>query len=201
MGLTGKVVLQRIENRTIYAKTLIGLIISTVSCSAQTFPLNTPFADIPNGAHIKDINNELAQYIGTYKANFNGNEIILYITKQQDKLENSAQKSYYMDALIVKYIVKNSSGTTLQDTQNNNSNNIEFYSYYTRTNQNTIIFYYGGTNCHVGWGDIYLKKINATQISWEYLPDDISTTSQSCPNNLDTTIYLPETKDLIFTKQ
>ena len=180
---------------------ILCLIFNILSCSAQTLPINTPLKDIPNNAHLKDINNELGQYIGTYKANFNGNQITLYISKQEDKLENSGQKSYYLDALIVKYIVKNSSGVILQDTQNNTQNNIEFYSYYTRTNQNTIIFYYGGTNCHVGWGDIYLKKINATQISWEYRPDDISTTSQSCPNNLDTTIYLPQTKDLIFTKQ
>ena len=187
--------------KTIYLKALILYsIISTISCSAQSLPLNTPFADIPNGAHIKDTNNELNQYIGTYKANFNSNEITLFITKQQDKLENSAQKSYYMDALIVKYIVKNSSGTTLQDTQNNNSD-IEFYSFKMRPAKNALQFIYTGTNCHVGWGDIYLKKINTTQISWEYRPDDITTTSQSCPNNLDTTIYLPETKDLIFTKQ
>lgn len=179
---------------------MLCLIINTISCSAQTLPLNTPFADIPNEAHIKDTNNELGQYVGTYKANFNGNEVTLYITKQEDKLENSAQKSYYMDALIVKYIVKNSSGVILQDTQNNNLD-IEFYSFKMRPAKNALQFIYTGTNCHIGWGDIYLKKINSTQISWEYRPNDIVTTAAKCPPNLDTTIYLPETKDLIFTKQ
>ncbi|EJL75098.1 DUF6705 family protein [Chryseobacterium populi] len=187
-----------------YLKTaiiLLGLMISSISCRAQNLPLNTALTSIPNGAHLKDTNNELSPYIGTYKANFNGNEIILFITKQIDKLENSAQKSYYMDALIVKYIVKNSSGNVLQDTQNNNLPNIELYSIGTRPNQNTVLFLYSGTNCSVGWGDIFLKKINATQLSWEYRPDDISLTSQSCPGNPDKTIYLPKTKDLIFTKQ
>ncbi len=173
---------------------------STLSCSAQNLPLNTPFASIPNGAYIKDTNNELIPFTGTYKANFDGKEITLFITKQENKLEQSAQKTYYIDALIVKYIVKNSSGVILQDTQNNASN-IEFYSFKMRPAKNALQFIYTGTNCHVGWGDIYLKKINATQISWEYRPDDITTTSQSCPGNQDTTIYLPETKDLIFTKQ
>lgn len=188
--------------KTIYLKALmICLIISSLSCCAQTWPINTPLANIPNNAHLKDTNNELIQYVGTYKANFNGNEITLFITKQEDKLEHSAQKSYYIDALVVKYIIKNSSGVILQNTQNNNLNNIEFYSYYTHTNQNTIIFYYSGTNCNVGWGDIYLKKISTTQISWEYRPDDIVTTAAKCPSTLDTTIYLPETKNLIFTKQ
>ncbi|WP_079243287.1 hypothetical protein [Chryseobacterium indologenes] len=188
--------------KTIYSKTLMMcFIINILLCSAQTLPLNTPLQNIPNNAHLKDTNNELIQDVGTYKANFNGKEITLFITKQDDKLEQNSQKSYYMDALIVKYIVKNSAGVILQDTMNNNLSNIEFYSYYTRPNQNTIIFYYGGTNCHVGWGDIYLKKVNSSQISWEYRPDDITTTESKCSSTLDTTIYLPETKDLIFTKQ
>lgn len=187
--------------KTIYLKALmIYLIINTLSCCAQILPLSTPFVDIPNGAYIKDTNNELTPFVGTYKANYNGNEITLYITKQENKLEESAQKSYYMDALIVKYIVKNSSGVILQNTQNNSSG-IEFYSFKMRQAKNALQFIYSGTNCHVGWGDIYLKKINATQISWEYRPDDISTTTAKCPSTLDTTIYLPETKDLIFTKQ
>lgn len=180
---------------------ILSLFISLISCTAQNFPLNTAFLNIPNGAYLKDTNNELNPYIGTYKATFNGKVITLFITKQENKLEKSAKKDYYMDALIVKYIVKNSSGTILQDTQNSNIPNIELYSIGTRPNQNTVLFIYSGTNCSVGWGDIFLKKINATQISWEYRPDDIVTTASKCPPTLDTNIYLPETKDLIFTKQ
>lgn len=187
--------------KTTYLKILvICLMINILSCSAQNLLLNTPFADIPNGAYIKDTNNELTPYIGTYKSNFEGKEITLFITKQENKLEQSAQKSYYMDALIVKYIVKNSLGAILQDTQNNISD-IEFYSFKMRPSKNALQFIYTGTNCNVGWGDIYLKKVNVTQLSWEYHPNDITTTESKCPSTLDTTIYLPETKDLIFTKQ
>ncbi|WP_394667136.1 DUF6705 family protein [uncultured Chryseobacterium sp.] len=177
------------------------LMMNLICYKAQNLPLNTAFSTIPNGAYLKDTNNELAPYVGTYKTNFNGNEIILYITKQENKLEESSHKNYYMDALIVKYIVKNSYGNVLQDTQNNNIYNIELYSIGTNPSKNAITFYYSGTNCNVGWGDIYLKKISSTQISWEYRPDDITTTAAKCPPTLDTTIYLPETKDLIFTKQ
>ncbi|PVV60324.1 DUF6705 family protein [Chryseobacterium sp. HMWF035] len=186
-----------IQTKILFALTLF---ISLISCKAQNLPLNTAFSTIPNGAYLKDTNNELSPYVGTYKANFNGNEITLFITKQENKLEQTGQKTYYMDALIVKYIVKNSSGVILQDTQNNFTD-IEFYSIGTSPSKNAITFYYSGTNCSVGWGDIYLKKINATQISWEYRPDDIVTTTDKCPPALDTNIYLPETKDLIFIKQ
>ncbi|WP_299177677.1 DUF6705 family protein [uncultured Chryseobacterium sp.] len=177
------------------------LIINLMSCKAQTLPLNTPFLDIPNGAYVKDTNNELNPYIGTYKTNFEGKEITLFITKQEHKLEESSLKNYYMDALVIKYIVRNSSGTILQDTQNNNSDIASIFSISTEPSENTVTFIYRGTNCNVGFGSIKLKKLNSTQISWEYRPNDITTTAAKCPPTLDTTIYLPETKDLIFTKQ
>ena len=189
--------------KTTNIKTIIlfSFFISFLSCKAQILPLNTSMTDIPTHAHVKDTNNELTPYIGIYRANFQGKEITLYITKEEDKPTKRLQKNFYRDALVIKYIVKNSTGILLQDTKNNNIPNIELYSYYTYPNKNTIVFYYSGTNCGVGWGDIYLKKINSNQISWEYRPDDIILDDSKCPQGTDINIYLPETKDLIFTKQ
>ncbi|MEY8758624.1 DUF6705 family protein [Chryseobacterium tongliaoense] len=187
-----------------YLKTaiiLLGLTLSSLSCKTQVLPLNTALTNIPNNAYVKDTNDELVPYVGTYKANFNGKEITLYITKVENKLENSVDKNYYLDALVVKYVVKNSSGTVLQDTQNYNLQNNIISSYRIRSYDNSVILYYSGTNCGVGWGNIYLKKINATQITWHYRPDDMVILPGKCPGNPDLTIYLPETKDLIFTKQ
>jgi len=171
------------------------------SCKAQTLPLNTELDNIPANAHVKDLNNELAPYVGTYKASFQGKEITLFITKENDKLEKSSHKNYFQDALVIRYIVKDSSGNILQDTQNNSTLKIELYSIATRPSKNSVIFYYSGTNCGVGWGDIFLKKINSIQISWEYRPDDIILDDSKCPPGTDINIYLPEAKDLLFTKQ
>lgn len=181
---------------------LILSLIFTISCKSQTLPLNTALIDIPQNAYLKDINNELIPYIGTYKANFQGNEITLYITKEENKLMDYGDQKFYRDALAIKYIVKNSSGVVLQDTNNtNNTPKIELYSIGTRPYQNSVIFFYSGTNCRVGWGKIILKKLNPTQISWEYRPNDIILDDSRCPPGTDINIYLPETKDLIFTKQ
>lgn len=111
----------------------------------------------------------------------------------------------YQDVSSIKYIVKNPVGSILQDTQNITfTPDQKFYIIFstrTRPTQNTIIFNYDGTNCGVGWGDIYLKKMNSTQISCEYRPDDMVFRNGDCPQGTDKTIYLPETKGLIFTKQ
>ncbi|WP_027388186.1 DUF6705 family protein [Chryseobacterium gregarium] len=189
--------------RTTYLRIVIFILLTNfISCKAQqVYPLNADYEEVPQNSYLKDLNNDLLPYIGIYKTNFNGNEITLYINKQEQKLEKTGQKNYYMDALVIKYIVKNSTGTVLQDTKNNNYPNIELYSIGTTPAQNRVDFIYTGTNCNVGWGDIYLKKLNANQISWEYRPDDITTTAAKCPPTLDTTIYLPETEGLIFTKQ
>ncbi len=171
-----------------------------VCCKAQ-LPLNTGLLNIPPNSYVKDLNNELNPYEGTYKANFQGNEISLYIIKEENRLVDRINKKFYRDALNVKYIVKNSSGSILQDTKNNTSSQIELYSIGIRSVDNSVILSYTGTNCGVGWGKVLVKKINANQLSWDYQPNDIIIDSNRCPAGTDINIYLPETKDLIFTKQ
>ncbi|MBP1166673.1 MULTISPECIES: hypothetical protein [unclassified Chryseobacterium] len=185
----------------IKATILFSFFISLLSCKAQILPLNTSITDIPLNSHVKDTNNELTPYIGIYRTNFQGNEITLYITKEESKLMDYGNQKFYRDALVIKYIVKNSTGTILQDTKNNNIPNIELYSIGTKSYQNSVIMSYSGTNCGVGWGKIILKKINSTQLSWEYRPNDIILDDSKCPPGTDINIYLPETKGLIFTKQ
>lgn len=176
------------------------------SCKAQQeFPLKTDYTQIPNNSYLKDINNELDTYVGNYTANFQDKKITLFIAKQNHMFFDRGKYKYYKDVLSVRYIIKNSLGITLQDTQNDTfqSNQIKntIYSRWVESDDNKILLYYGGTNCRVGWGDIYLKKINSTKISWEYRPNDIILDSNKCPEGIDINIYLPETKDLIFTKQ
>ncbi len=156
-------------------------------------------------SYLKDNNNELDSYIGIYKATFQGKTTTLFITKEIHKLFDQGKYKFYKDALSVKYIVENSSGTTLQSNQNMTipvqQIRHTIYSQWTEENGNKLLLYYGGTNCGVGWGSIELKKISSTQISWEYRPNDTIIDSSKCPDGTDINIYLPETKDLIFTKQ
>lgn len=188
--------------KTLYNKIIFSLaIINIISCKAQQYPLNTLMENIPQGAYVKDFNNELNPYIGIYKTNFDGNEITLFITKQENKYTKRVNKTYFMDVLVIKYIIKNSSGQTLQDTQNNINQLNTIESIRSRPNQNTVILYYGGTNCGVGWGRIFLKRLSATQISWFYGANDTIIDDQNCLGNPDTTVYLPDEENIIFTKQ
>ena len=162
--------------------------------------------NIPQGGYVKDLNNELSPYVGIYKANFQGNEITLYITKEENREEKDIGKTYYKDALIIKFKIKNSSGSILQNTSTINfptdelSNNF-IYSIGTKPNINSVVFIYSGTNCGVGWGKILLKKLTNTQISWAFRTNSSVLTDQNCPGNPDIKVYLPVTEGLVFTKQ
>ncbi|MXS69640.1 hypothetical protein GSF70_00235 [Flavobacteriaceae bacterium W22] len=175
------------------------ILISVMNCKAQQFPLDADFEAIPANSHLKDYNNELNQFVGTYKAIYQGNETTLYITKVEDKLVKIPNKSYYTDAVVIRYTVKNSSGAVLQDTQN--STQSDFCSISSFPQENAVVLHYPGTNCGVGWGRVFLFKINPTQLSWEYRPNGKLLDEYNCPGNQDLTVYLPVTKDLIFTKQ
>ncbi|MDP9956654.1 MULTISPECIES: DUF6705 family protein [Epilithonimonas] len=181
------------------------LFVISMSCKTQEYPLKTDYTEVPNYSYLKDINNELDSYIGIYNANFQGREITIFITKEIHKLFDQGKNKFYKDVLSIKYVIVNSSGITLQNTQNMTLPTQQIrhtiYSQWAEENGNLMLFYYGGTNCGVGWGSIHLKKINATQLSWEYLPNDIILDNSRCPAGTDINIYLPETKDLIFTKQ
>ncbi len=178
-----------------------------VNCKAQqVYPLNTFFEDAPNYAYMKDLDNLLPPYVGTYKANYQGNEITLNITKENMYLRDygPGDRKYYQDVLHIKYIVKKiSNGALLQDNLNPiNPKRNKIISMGTNAmDNNSIDLYYTGTNCGVGWGRITLKKINSTQITWSYYPNDSLFSNGDCPGSPDITVYLPDTENLVFTKQ
>ena len=180
------------------------LITSLINCTAQTYPLNTFFEDVPDHSYMKDLDNHLSPYIGTYIGTYQGKEITLYITKEDYLLINtSGAKKYYQDVLHIKYIIKEiATGITLQDNINPvDPNRNEIISIGTNTlDNNSIALIYSGTNCGVGNGRIVLKMPTSNQISWSFYPNSTLLGPGECAN-LDKKVYLPVAKDLIFTKQ
>ena len=185
---------------------ILALITSMIACKAQQqiYPLNTFYKDVPNYSYMKDLNNYLPQYVGTYKATYQGNEITLYISKEDQSLINhSNNRKHYEDVLRVKYIVKDiSTGNTLEDTQTSASLTNEIISYGTNDlDNNSVSLFYSGTTCGLGSGEIILKKINSTQINWSFWYEKQLLIQGECPNYQSVKVYLPKTFDLIFTKQ
>lgn len=175
-------------------------IIFTFSCSAQEYPLNTDFKSIPSGAYLKDTNNELQRFIGTWKTTYNNQEIVLDIQKNDKRLIKFLNYSFYRDVILLRYTIKDINGMTLQSTMNRNIINANIESSYALPDNRVALLYSGG-DCSVGSGRIYLEYIDSVHFKWNYSPEDLIFMEGECPQGSDLKVYLPKAKDLVFTKQ
>ncbi|MFT3918015.1 DUF6705 family protein [Cloacibacterium sp.] len=93
----------------------IMIVLFAVSCKAQTYPLRT-YTEIPENAYLKDTNNELQTYEGTWKGTWNNKTIYITLKKITNKYDNVFK--YYRDYLIAKFKVIDNSGNILFDNNN-----------------------------------------------------------------------------------
>ncbi|MRM86673.1 hypothetical protein LEQ04_03775 [Riemerella anatipestifer] len=57
---------------------LVIVLLLHTNCIAQNvYPLNTSVLDLPQGAYLKDLNDELDSYVGKWKAQINETTVIL----------------------------------------------------------------------------------------------------------------------------
>ena len=183
---------------------LIILLTTLASCKSQ-YPLKTDYTSIPTNSYLKDLNNELPNFVGLYKADYQNNIITLNLILENHKFINNVLNNYYIDLIKIGFKIESNNGLIIYDTQDQNIPQNELKhtirSMWVDNNGSELISYYGGTNCGVGWGTIKLTKINPNQLSWSFEPNSTIVDDNNCPQNTDITIYLPETKNLIFTKQ
>ncbi len=180
---------------------LLSIILLSFSCKAQqTYPLDTDYETVSNYSYLKDINNELLPFVGTWKATFDNKEITIKVDKVDHHYIKLGTNIYYKDVLFIRYSIKNVQGTVIKSTMNLQTDQSGIESIAVFPNH-IISFYYSGGDCTFGWGDISLKLVDQTHLKWWYRPEGVILTNINCPNGADTTIYLPEIKDLVFTKQ
>ncbi|REC65918.1 hypothetical protein DRF59_14105 [Chryseobacterium flavum] len=174
------------------------------SCKAQQiYPLNTSVRGVSENSYFKDLDEELDYYIGTWNASFQDKGITLQILKQIKVPTKYFNKNYYTDQLFIRYEVKKND-VILESTLNKDFTNdigLSIKSVLTQDNGKSVILLFSGGNCSVGIGTITLKKINASQFSWGYYPGTTTRNDINCPPDREYKIHLPETENLIFTKQ
>ena len=184
---------------------LISWLAITLSCKAQQIvPLNTYPTHIQDNDYLKDLNNELDFFIGTYQTHYQGNTYTLYITKIIKKPVNGGTFNYFQDVLSMRYTIKNSSGQTIEDTQNMtfapNQDDFTIYSLANFDIDKLVTFAYGGIGCSIGSGRIIFKQISGNQFSFKYRPGEYLYPF-NCPNLTENDVKLPAVvDDIIFTK-
>ncbi|MRM93529.1 hypothetical protein D1Z98_00610 [Riemerella anatipestifer] len=179
---------------------LVIVLLLHTNCTAQNvYPLNTSVLDLPQGAYLKDLNDELDSYVGKWKAQINETTVILNINKQYKTLNKIDNKTFYRDQIIITYTILSNNGNVLENVLDPNSEYvIKGYKIQKETLRVMCIYY--GKQCSLGNGFVYLKKQGNNQLLWSYYPQAIHVTSQNekeCKGE----IYLPEGENIVFTRQ
>jgi hypothetical protein len=140
-------------------------------CRAQqTYPLRT-YTNIPENSYLKDTNNELQSYEGTWKGTWNNK--IIFITFKKITNKYNPNLKYFKDLLIAKFVVKDNNGNILFDNTNlsDNSAKIKGFGFIKNTSK-YLINYQDPDLCHMtGSGRINFTDATKTKLEWKYSQD------------------------------
>ncbi|WP_131726191.1 DUF6705 family protein [Chryseobacterium sp. Leaf405] len=148
---------------------LILSILFTFSCKSQTYPLRT-YTDVPDNSYLKDIDNELNDYIGTWKAIWNNKTIYIYISKEINKYTLYT----YMDYLIIKFKVTDATGTILFDNTNLPNDKVKIEGVNFKSGENKYFLSYVDRDLCMRSGTIIINFTDSTktQLKWHYGEDE-----------------------------
>lgn len=187
--------------------TLTFLMIGTI-LTAQILPLEQlnevtgKVSDQIDGIkHIKDVNNILDKYVGTWKATFTGGEIEIVIKKYTRDhsiyVQNYHPEPLLWDELIGKYkLIKD--GLVVENTLDLPDDSLDFLTKHRFYDETTYTFSYLGVNHRCGDNGIFsLKYQDSNTIRLRYIL--IGETSITCTSQAEKS--LPNSTTIVLTKQ
>lgn len=155
-------------------KNLIYLIILllTINCTAQTYPLRT-YQEIPENSYLKDTNNELQNYEGIWKTQWNNKITYLYIKKISNKYISSIKE--YRDILIAKYKVTDHLGNLIlfDNTNSSDDDAVLEGTFFRKQDDKYYMIYSDGAMCARS-GDVLINFTDSTKtkLQWKYMPSE-----------------------------
>ena len=152
--------------KIIYIFTLLQSVIGF----SQILPLNQSPFERPNGCYIKDLNNDLQPYVGTWETTWDNKKFSITIEKVTQHLYTRPNgDSYYKDFLIGKYLVTNlSNNVVIESTLNiSNVNDVTLYSVTSGANSKIIFLYKESAPCY-NRAEITLERNSSNSNVLEY---------------------------------
>jgi hypothetical protein len=162
------------------------MLVIAMSCKAQTIvPLEKTIeyklsGGIPDGAYLKDINNLLNKYLGTWKGTFEDKNYTFIITKfKHDFL------GITVDELLIRYLITTTNGAVIEDTRSlpDTSPYVIKGDYFSKGATYYVSNYLGKNSGCGQKGTVFIRMKNAanTEMSLILVPDKILLTEDSCP--------------------
>lgn len=163
------------------------MLIFAMSCRAQTIVPVEKIMDyivagngIPDDTYLKDVNNLLGKYVGTWKGTFGGNNYTFYITKYTSKLDKVTH-----DELLIRYLITTSNGSILEDTRNlpDDGAYVIEGDYFSKDTTYYVLNYAGKNSQCGNKGTVFIRMKNATntEMHLSFEPDKIMISEDVCP--------------------
>ena len=163
------------------------IILSAISCKAQTIVPVEKMGDyidagdgIPENTYLKDVNNLLAKYVGTWKGSYQDKNYILFISKTTSKYGTITS-----DKLLMRYLITSSNGALISSTQNlsDNSPYIIEGSYFGKDLAVYALDFSGNNSMCGNAGTVFIRMKNVanTLLSFGFEPDKIMISEDTCP--------------------
>nr|WP_317129889.1 DUF6705 family protein [Chryseobacterium binzhouense] len=185
--------------------TLYSFVFSQQTCLMFTEVSLRTFTTIPQNEcyYLKDTQNELNDYVGTWKANWNDRTIYVYITKQVKHYDWTGE--YYVDNLVIKFKTITNNGTVLFDNTYLPDAQVKIYGLmFGKADDRYSLTYIDPDLCYTS-GNIRINFNNPTktQLQWNYFQNKYEWLDSDCffynypPDQLPN----PLPKAAIFVKQ
>ena len=178
---------------------LLLILVSSISCKAQTYPLRT-YTQLPTGAYLKDTNNELLAYEGTWKGSWDGK--IIYLSFKKMVYYYKSTYGYYADILIAKFKVTDLNGNNLFDNTNLTDQNAKIVGgKFKKLNQKYSLGYVDNDICGLnGFIEINFTDSTKTKLAWKF-NEGSNLITKDCPYYNSAVFPQPLPKEIILTKQ
>ncbi|WP_374458706.1 DUF6705 family protein [Chryseobacterium taeanense] len=171
----------------------------TISCKAQIYPLRT-FTQIPQNAYLKDTNNELQYYVGTWKGTWNSKTISVTFKNITNQYDNILK--YYKDFLVGKFKVTDSNGQILFDNTYLSDNDAKIIGGKFRKVDDKYSLGYIDTDICNMMGSILINFTNPTKTQMLFTFSDwTDIITPDCPYYNVNPFPEPLPKSIILTKQ
>ncbi len=184
---------------------LVCIVVFTLSCKAQILPVEKVIdyienedLDMPeNITHIKDVNNLLNKFVGTWEGTFDNKSFELLISKHVSIFDGVSE-----DQLLMKYKIVGANNLIIENTLTlSNSNTLVVNGGYLKRNGTYVLQPYSGRNSKCGQGgDLFLQPFGASTMKLFLAPMMELLNAKDCPNGEAAQIF-PVKEAMILTKQ
>lgn len=187
---------------------ILTLFIMLVSCKAQIIGTLEQFEecsmrpnrdqegcpDLENITYVKDTNNRLNQFVGTWKGNYDGKQYEIKLEKKINYKENISDNLSW-DRIIGRILVKDSSGNIIYNSMNKPDKDTFFFGY--NFQRGVYMMYFVGNYSCLEAGDVFIETRinNPNEMTLVYFQDkDGLLNPAKCPNFSSFTPLLPGQK-------